>query len=1408
MPDEDQGEGPTSERKVSTFRHLFLEFQCPLSQLQPIALALVPVTTRGLLLGQQKNTRMKHTFQQQSPRPTGGALAAWSRSRTRTAGSLQYLAATTALTALVGLTPAKAADVTYNFDAGQPAGVAIGGNNDAMFVATGGNPAGGGFMAVTYPVNSQTGIVVFDNTDPGKVVTGFSFSCDLRVGNSTGDRAADGFSISFARDGDPFLTSLADSDLGGNCCAETGTKTGIAVSFDTWSGNNFPTDPNDTTDIEGIIVRVDNVTVRKIGLPTRHGTADDITSLQTGPRDAAYWANGGDPLDPAAWATLAWRQFAIDLTSEGKLSVTWKGNKVLDGEQTTYFPSAGQLVFAGRTGGANEHTHVDNIRLVTTAQTVTATPGAPPNLKAAELGSRRVRLTWDAAVVAGDPNARVAYEVERDGVVIAPLLTTLGYVDRGVSPSKSYTYKVRGKNIAGLSGPDATLPVTTVSDVPGVGFLRTDIWLNIAGNDPAAGIGDPHFSDPPDTTRYVNGFGYGETTAFGNTFGDSYVSVVSGVFTAPKSGSFRFFARADDGVAIYLNTAGAAIPDVATAAPIQATDGTACCQPFLDVAADGTVPPQTSEPVALVAGKQYGIALVVKEGGGGDWGQLAIREEGDPTPAAQLSWLHGAVVSGPVDAVGASISITQSPVDTTAGANSPVTFTSAATGSSPYGGDYGNAISWQWYINGTAVLGANSSSYTIPVLTPSLNNAKFKVVAAVAGANASSAEATLIVTADVTAPTVEQMSGSETFDSVTVTFSEPVTDPTAVAVGNYSFTGLTVSSATRVNDRTVRLATSKQTAGSTYPATINGVKDNANLSSAFAGTFSAFQFKLGVAAFNIWNNQSGGFETFADITVPPNETRILTEYYTGAGLAENYFGQLKGIFVPETTGDYVFYVASDDHGEIYLSTNADPANKKKIAEEPSWSDPRLWNGDGAAANTGTRGEVGARANRSDEYADTQWSTGAGGKISLTAGQQYYLEVLYKEGGGGDHGGATFKLASAADPANGATALSGNLIGWFVDPNALPPIITARPVSVSFTNSQTISFTVTADSSLPVTYQWYQNKKAIAGATSATLSIASAGVGAVGDYYVVVTNKNGSATTFPDDDVRAILKGAFVIEAEDYNYDSGKTLAAASTMPLGDSLYQGKDGVQGVDFNIVENNADSACCGNSLRNGWVNAGVTNAAVAGANMDVVIDNGGGNQARPDFTLANNYKLGWGDTGEWYNYTRTFEAGKYSAVFIGSRDGRGAAAMGRTLELVTGDIAKPDAATTVLGQLTSDGTGGWSSNDNIPFLTPGASSVAVFDLAGTQTLRLRISSGDGDNDGLLIYKVTPGGGGGDTPVITGITVGADGKVTITWTGGGQLEAAETLGGTYAPVAGATGGSYVWDPGTTSIIYARVRN
>src|SRR6266581_419819 len=124
--------------------------------------------------------------------------------------------------------------------------------------------------------------------------------------------------------------------------------------------------------------------------------------------------------------------------------------------------------------------------------------------------------------------------------------------------------------------------------------------------------------------------------------------------------------------------------------------------------------------------------------------------------------------------------------------------------------------------------------------------------------------------------------------------------------------------------------------------------------------------------------------------------------------------------VPPTTGDYVFYVAGDDDSDLFLSTDATPANKRLIAQEVSWSDSRRWVTAGFGLVT---------QKRSDQWMDatgaTPWATG----IRLVAGTHYYIEGVHHEGTGGDDFGATYGLYGGADPLDGdAPKLTGNVIG--------------------------------------------------------------------------------------------------------------------------------------------------------------------------------------------------------------------------------------------------------------------------------------------------------------------------------------------------------------------------------------------
>lgn len=274
--------------------------------------------------------------------------------------SLTKVLATGSLLALTA--SALAGTRTFNFDTDPGLDLQLLGNHvDSALIGAGGNPDTGGYLSITDAGDGQNLTVLFPDIDAGVPVKAFTFTADLRIGNATDNdgRPADGFSISYARSNDPVLVAAAQNpDLVNAAFAsglqEAGTTTGIAIGFDVWSGNTLP----DGGDVEGVIVRVDNVTVLRQALATRNGTCADTNSIQTGPYVADSF---GDP------SGLCWAKLEVSLDEAGKLTVTYKGRKVLDAFQTAFIPTPGRLVLSGRTGDANQNQHVDNIVITTIA---------------------------------------------------------------------------------------------------------------------------------------------------------------------------------------------------------------------------------------------------------------------------------------------------------------------------------------------------------------------------------------------------------------------------------------------------------------------------------------------------------------------------------------------------------------------------------------------------------------------------------------------------------------------------------------------------------------------------------------------------------------------------------------------------------------------------------------------------------------------------------------------------------------------------------------------------------------------------------------------------------------------------------------------------------------------------------
>jgi hypothetical protein len=134
----------------------------------------------------------------------------------------------------------------------------------------------------------------------------------------------------------------------------------------------------------------------------------------------------------------------------------------------------------------------------------------------------------------------------------------------------------------------------------------------------------------------------------------------------------------------------------------------------------------------------------------------------------------------------------------------------------------------------------------------------------------------------------------------------------------------------------------------------------------------------------------------------PNEPTgkgLLTGGFTQGDRGLSDFSQrIRGYIVPPTTGSYIFYIASDDASDLFLSPGSDPANMVKIAEVNGFTGTAEW--------TKEAGQTSAAQ-------------------SLTAGTYYYVEVLHKEQSGGDH----VSVAWSTDGGTTKTVIPASALRW-------------------------------------------------------------------------------------------------------------------------------------------------------------------------------------------------------------------------------------------------------------------------------------------------------------------------------------------------------------------------------------------
>ena len=168
-----------------------------------------------------------------------------------------------------------------------------------------------------------------------------------------------------------------------------------------------------------------------------------------------------------------------------------------------------------------------------------------------------------------------------------------------------------------------------------------------------------------------------------------------------------------------------------------------------------------------------------------------------------------------------------------------------------------------------------------------------------------------------------------------------------------------------------------------WPAPSNGAELN-DSAGEYALAAAGVEVDRGTILFEYYWGANGSvtllanLPTFADY---PDDRQWRTSLEGPTDWRDNYGTYVRGYLYPPGTGNYTFWIASDDQSELWLSTDESLDHGARIASVPGWTSPRDFDNIG--------GGLGGPQQKSTP-------------IRLTAGKKYYIEVLQAEGIVGDN----------------------------------------------------------------------------------------------------------------------------------------------------------------------------------------------------------------------------------------------------------------------------------------------------------------------------------------------------------------------------------------------------------------------